>query len=148
AQVMPIDKVQRFVRLLLLHPHNAENAIQNFSRRINNADLQNMESSFLTMFPVKIFKKQVILVHRKLYDYTINYHLYDLLKANDEKFTTEFGYRLERYVGLGLDEIGVVYKTENQLKKILKQSPNQVDFWLPDDNIFIEVKATELQAYP
>src|SRR5690606_4173360 len=86
--------------------------------------------------------------HPKLFDYTMNYIIYDFLKANDDNFTTEFGNRLERYGGLGLKEICVKFETEGQLRRRLKESKNQVDYWIPEDKIYIEVKATEMQAYP
>jgi len=107
-----------------------------------------MEMSFFTMFPFQLFKNQVRLVHKSVFNHCANYYIYDFLKANDDAFTTEFGYRLEKFFELGLKEINVPYITESELKKQLPDKSKLVDFVIPDQNIYIECKATELQAYP
>lgn len=147
-EVVPEAKFSKFIELLLLHPHNAKGAIENYRHKMNNPELQTLEMSFLTLHPFMFLKSHIRLIHPKLFDYTMNYFIYDFLKANDDNFTTEFGNRLERYVGLGLKEICVKFETEGQLRRRLKESKNQVDYWIPEDKIYIEVKATEMQAYP
>jgi len=147
-EAVPEAKLRKFIKLLLLHPHNAESAIESYRHRLKNPDFQTLEMSFLTLHPFMFLKNHVRLIHPSLFDYTMNYFIYDFLKANDDNFTTEFGNRLERYVGLGLKEIGAKFETEGQLRRRLKESKNQVDYWLPNDDIYIEVKATEMQAYP
>lgn len=147
-EAVPEAKLRQFIKLLLLHPYNAESAIESHRHKLKNPDFQTLEMSFLTLHPFMFLKNQIRLIHASLFDYTMNYYIYDFLKAKDDSFTTEFGKRLERYVCLGLKEIGVTFETEGQLKRRLKESKNQVDYWLPIDNIYIEVKATEMQAYP
>ncbi len=142
------EKVQIFINLLTLNQNNAEKCISNFRHKINKVDLQIMEMSFFTMFPFVIWKKQIKLVHLSVFKHTINYYIYDFLKSQDENFTTYFGYRLEKYIELGLKEIQVDYNTETQLKKILPKHSNLTDFFIKSENIFIESKATEMQALP
>jgi hypothetical protein len=146
SQIVEKEKLVNFINLLTLHPNNAISGVENFKHKINNEDLQTMEMSFFTMYPFQLFESNIRLVHQSVFKHTINYYIYDFLKSTDENFTTEFGSRLEKYISLGLTEIGVEYKTENDLKKILPSS-KLVDFYLPDENIFIESKASELQAY-
>jgi len=142
------EKMVCFINLLTLNPNNAEESISSFRHKINKTDLQTMEMSFFTMFPFAVWKNQIKLVHPSVFKHTINYYIYDYLKSQDENFTTDFGYRLEKYIELGLKEINADYKTETQLKKILPQNSNLTDFLIEDENIFIESKATELQANP
>jgi hypothetical protein len=142
------EKVKHFINLLTLNPNSAEECISSFRHKINKVDLQTMEMSFFTMFPFSVWKNQIKLVHKGIFKHTINYYLYDFLKSQDENFTTDFGYRLERYIELGLKEIQVEYKTETELKKILPPNSNLTDFYIENENIFIESKATEMQALP
>lgn len=142
------EKVKCFINLLTLNPNNAEESISNFKHKINKVDLQTMEMSFFTMFPFAIWKSQIKLVHASIFKHTINYYIYDFLKTHDQDFTTDFGYRLEKYIELGLKEIHAGYKTETQLKKMLPPLSNLTDFLIENENIFIESKATEIQALP
>lgn len=142
------ENVNCFINLLTLNPNNAEESISNFRHKINKVDLQTMEMSFFTMFPFAVWKNQIKLVHSSVFNHTINYYIYDFLKSQDENFTTDFGYRLEKYIELGLKEIQADYKTETQLKKILPANSNLTDFLIENENIFIESKATEIQALP
>lgn len=148
AKVTSVDNVKCFINLLTLNPTTATESISNFKHKIKKEDLQTMEVSFFTMFPFTIYKRQIKLVHPAVFKHSINYYIYDFLKNNDSKFTTEFGYRLEKYIEFGLIELNLKYFNENQLKKILPPKSNLTDFYIEDENIFIESKATELQAYP
>ena len=147
AELTSIHKVKCFISLLTLNPKNAIENISSFKHKINKEVLQTMEMSFFTMFPFLIYKGQIKLVHEAVFKHTINYYIYDFLKTNDDRFTTEFGDRLEKYIGLSLAETEVNYYNENQLKKILPNNSSIVDFYIQDENVFIESKATELQAY-
>jgi hypothetical protein len=143
-----VEKVKCFLTLLTLDPNNADESISKFKHKINREDLQTMEMSFFTMFPFVIRKKQIKLIHKSVFKHTINYYIYDFLKSNDNNFTTEFGRRLEKYIEFGIKEINAVYKTEANLKDKLPQNSNLTDFFIESENVFIESKATELQAYP
>ncbi|UXX79954.1 hypothetical protein N7E81_02390 [Reichenbachiella carrageenanivorans] len=148
AEITTVDKVKSFLNLLTLNPLNAEKSVSGFKHKIRNEDLQTMEMSFFTMFPFMLYQGEIRLVDKSVFYHTINYYIYDFLKANDEKFTTEFGDRLERYVELGLREMQVSFKTESEIKKILQPKSKLVDFYVEEENVLIECKATELQAYP
>lgn len=148
SEMTSVEKVKCFLTLLTLDPNNADESISKFKHKINREDLQTMEMSFFTMFPFVIRKKQIKLIHKSVFKHTINYYIYDFLKSNDNNFTTEFGRRLEKYIEFGIKEINAVYKTEANLKDKLPQNSNLTDFFIESENVFIESKATELQAYP
>lgn len=142
------EKVKRFLNLLTLNPNNAEESISSFKHKINKVDWQTMEMTFFTMYPFVIWKNDLTLVHPSIFKHSINYYIYDFLKSQDNSFTTDFGYRLEKYIELGLKEIQIDFKTERQLKNILPPNSNLTDFLIENENIFIESKATEMQALP
>lgn len=148
SKITSREKVSCFINLLTLNPNNAEESISKFKHKINKVDLQTMEMSFFTMFPFAVWKNQIKLVHSSVFKHSINYYIYDFLKSQDENFTTDFGYRLEKYIELGLKEIRADYKTETELAKILPANSTLTDFLIENENIFIESKATEMQALP
>ena len=147
SEITSVDKIKNFLNLLTLNPENATESISKFKHRIKKEELQTMEVSFFTMFPFQIYKGRIKLIHESIYNHTVNYYIFDFLKTHDNNFTTEFGYRLEKYIQLGLKEINVKFIHETELKKLLPQNSNVVDFMI-EENIFIESKATEIQAYP
>lgn len=147
-KIVDENKILSFIKLLTIHPYNSNSCINNYKHLIRNEDLQTMEMSFFTMFPFQLFKNKLRLVHESVFNYCANYYIYDFLKSKDENFTTEFGYRIESFFELGLKEANISYKTESQLKQLLPAKSKLVDFALLEDNIYIECKATELQAYP
>ncbi len=148
AEITSVKNINCFLKLLTLNPNNIEESISNFRHKITNENFQTMEMSFFIMFPFQIYQGKFRLIHESIFKTVINYYLYDFLKQNDEMFTTEFGYRVEKYIALGLNELNINFKTEKDLKRILDEKSNLVDFYVVNDNIFIECKATELQAYP
>ncbi|MCK6608539.1 MAG: hypothetical protein L6Q46_09615 [Flavobacterium sp.] len=147
SEMTSIEKVENFLKLSVLNHENAKERIQNFKRSINRTDLQSLETTFFTIYPFQVFDNQIKVIHKSVYNHFVNYYIYDFLKSSDEKFTTEFGYRFEKYIEFGLKEISVKYHDENKLKKILPKNSNVVDFCLSDSNIYIECKAIEIQAY-
>jgi hypothetical protein len=148
SEIFGKEKVLSYLRLLTLNPQNPVSDINSFKRGIQREDLQIVETTFFVMFPFQVVKGNVKLIHESVFKHTINYYIYDYLKSNDESFTTEFGYRLEKYVGLGLNEMKVNFKNEAELKKQLPKKFPIVDYFIPEQNIYIECKATELQPYP
>lgn len=142
------EKVRSFLNLLTLDLKNAEDEISNFRHQIRDLELQTMEISFFTMFPFVVWNSRIKLVHADLFKHSINYYIYDYLKNNDPNFTTEFGKRLEKFVELGLMEIGLNYKTEKELKNELPSKSKLVDFYISTDQIYIECKAIETSAHP
>lgn len=147
-KIIDENKINSFINLLTIHPYNSNSCITNYKHIIRDGDLQTMEMSFFTMFPFHLVKNKLRLVHKNLFNYCANYYIYDFLKSNDENFTTEFGNRLEIFFELGLQEANISYKKESELKRLLPAKSKLVDFAIFEDNIYIECKATELQAYP
>ncbi len=139
--------IENFRQLLTLDPANSIEKIKTFKRGIKREELQSLETTFFTIFPFQIHNGEIKVIHSSVFQHTVNYYVYDYLKANDILFGAEFGKRFEKYIELGLQEVSLKYKTENDLKKILPPNSNVVDFMLEDENIFLECKAVELQAY-
>ncbi|MEP7198135.1 MAG: hypothetical protein ABI851_16575 [Saprospiraceae bacterium] len=139
--------VQNFLTLLTIDTRNAEEKIETFKRGITKKELQSLEITFFTIFPFQVHKDQIKLIHPAVFNYTANYFIHDFLKANDIYFGGEFGRRFEKYIALGLNEINLKFKPETELKKLLPANSNVVDFLLEEDNVVIECKAIELQAY-
>lgn len=143
-----IDKLKAYVKLLTLNPDKIENSIKNFKRSIKNEDLQNLEVTFFTMYPFQLYNNRLRLVHESIFSYVVNYFIYDYMKENDSHFTTEFGSRVEKFVKISFDEISLSYMTENEIRRTIGRESKVIDFYLPNEKIFIECKASELQAYP
>jgi len=141
------DKVDKFLNLTVLNPGNTKESIQEFKRKINNEDLQSLETTFFTLYPFQKFNNQIKVIHKSVYNHFVNYFIYDYLKSNDEKFTTEFGNRFEKYIEYGLKEINLLYDNETALKKFLPKNSNVVDFRISEYNIYLECKAIEMQPY-
>jgi hypothetical protein len=147
SEITSVEKVKYFVNLLTLNPNKITESISSFRHKIKKEEWQTMEMSFFTMFPFTVYKNRIKLVHETIFYHSINYYIYDFLKSQDENFTTEFGSRLEKYIELGLKEIDVKFLNETELIKKLPEKSKVTDFFIEDENIFIECKATELQAY-
>jgi len=147
SEFTDVNKVKKLIQLLILDPINPNEKITNFKRNLKREDLQSMERTFFTLYPLQYFNKKIRIIHQSVFYYSVNYYIYDYLKSEDEKFATEFGNRFEKYIELGIKELKSIYTTEKSLKKLLPKDSKLVDFVI-DSNIFIECKAIELQAYP
>ncbi|WP_452223824.1 hypothetical protein [Lacinutrix chionoecetis] len=134
-------QTERFINLLMITPLTAAKEAKKW-KGTNATKYEIMEHSFLTLFPFQWFENSVRIVHPSVFNYTANYYIYDYMKINDPKFTTEFGARFEKYIQLGLDEININYKIESEVKRSLSAKHKVVDF-LIDDNILLECKAIE-----
>lgn len=138
------EKVTKFLKLLMIDPDNAEEKIKNAPYGLNKDELQSFERTFFTIYPLQLYKKSRIkVVHPAVMAHTMNHYIYDFLKR-EPNFPEEFGYRLEKYIALGLKEINVNFIPEVELKKRLPAHSKLVDFALDDDKILIECKAIEL----
>lgn len=147
GQILPETVVMKFLDLLTVDLNSAKHVVE-MDKRIENSEFQPFEISIFTQHPLFNFSDRLFVFHRKILNYTINYFIYDYLKENDsEQFSVEFGHRFEKYIELGLKEVGLSYKSETQLKKDLPQGSKYVDF-LVDGNILIECKAIEMKPYP
>ena len=139
------SKISSFLRLLTFPTNKKSDVIQKHGK-VKSYDLQPFEISIFTQYPLMLFESRIIVIHRNIFNYTTNFYLYDYLKTIDnEKFSEEFGKRLEKYVEIGLKEINIPYLTENELRN--RYSGKIVDF-LVDENILIECKAIEIEPYP
>jgi hypothetical protein len=128
-----------------LDPDNAITTIHKTNSGIKKEELQSIEKTFFTLFPFQVYKRNNIkIIHKSVFNYTANYFIYDYMKINDANFTTEFGKRFEKYIECGVKEMGMIFRTENDLKKILPKHSKLVDFMI--DNILVECKAVELQS--
>lgn len=148
GEMTSTEKITRYIDLIVLDPVESRDKINNFKRNLKREDLQSMERTFFTIYPFQIFNNKIKLLHESILNHFINYYIYDFLKANDENFTTEFGNRFEKYIELGLQELQLNFKNENEIKKELNENSNLVDFYLVDFNVYIECKAIELQPIP
>jgi hypothetical protein len=148
AEMTSTKQVTNFIELIVLDPENSKEKINNFKRNLRSEDLQSLERTFFTMYPFQIFNGKIKLIHESVFNYFINYYVYDFLKSYDKNFTTEFGDRFEKYIGISLKEVKLNFLNENELKKKLKVNSNLVDFCISESNVYIECKAIELQPIP
>ena len=145
--MIDISKIKSFLKLLVLNPISTNEEISNFKRSIRDEELQSMERTFFTLYPFQFFNDAIRVIHKSVFNYSANFYVYDYLKINDEAFTTEFGYRFEKYIELGVKEISYKYLNETELKKMLPLNSNTVDYHLSEYNVFLECKAIEIQPY-
>ncbi len=137
-----------FFKLLTLDPTDLEGQFSEFKRGARKEEYQPFEMTVFTKYPFHMLNGEIKLIHKSLLSYSSHYYIYDLMKAHDSNFTTAFGDVVEKYVALGLDEINYTYKNEIEIKKILPNGSNLTDFFISDENIFIECKAIELPVLP
>lgn len=147
VELYGINNFNSFINLLSISKDNISDFIKNDNRNIKNFNLHPFEASIFTRKPFLFYSDRLIIPHKDVLKHNFNHFLYEFMKNNDDNFTTEFGVRLEKYVKLGLDEININYKTENQIKNEFKDLKNLVDY-VVNDNILIEIKAIELKPYP
>lgn len=136
------DEFAGFLKLLTLNSSNIKKSISQFKTGIKQSNLQAFEMSFFTQLPFVLNNDKYEIVHRNLFYYSCNYFIYDYLKANDQKFTEEFGKRFEKYVELGLKECNANYISERDLIKHYGKNQKVVDY-IVDGSILVECKAIE-----
>ncbi|HNP69293.1 MAG TPA: hypothetical protein PKH16_15410 [Aequorivita sp.] len=146
SELTNVDKVKKLLQLLVLDPINPNEKINSFKRNLKSQELQSMERTFFTLYPLQYFNNKIKVIHLSVFNYSLNYYIYDYLKSFDDNFTTEFGNRFEKYIEFGIKELNCPYIRENELKKQLPKNSKVVDFVI-DKNIFVECKAIEVQAY-
>lgn len=138
--------IDNFINLLSLSENNIDKVLDTDTRVLKSYNLQTFEQSIFTRRPFLIFQNKYYVPHKNVLKHNFTHFIYEYLKANDQEFTTEFGMRMEKYVKLGLDEVGLNYLTEKQLRDKLDNKGNLVDFVI-DNNILIEIKAIEMKPY-
>lgn len=139
-------KLEMLLSLFSISRENLKEVLLYDKRGIKNYNLQSFESSIFTRKPFFLFDRKYFVPHKDVLNHTINYFIYEFMKSKDDSFTTELGMRMEKYMKLGLDEIGVKYLTENDLKKTIGLNNNLVDFVI-DKNVLVEAKAIEMKPY-
>jgi hypothetical protein len=109
----------------------------------NNESYQLFETNFLLTKPFFKTDNGLKLPHRAIFNQTCKHFVFDYLKNKSEKFSEEFGRRLEKYVELGLQEAKFLYKNETEIKN--NYSVKKVaDFFLEREHLFLECKAIEI----
>jgi len=137
------NEFNNFLMLLTLNSSNINKSINQFKTGIKHPNLEAFEMSFFTQLPFILNSdNKYEIVHRSIFNYSCNYFIYDYLKANDEKFTEEFGKRFEKYIELGLKECKVNYITERDLIKAYSRHEKIVDY-IVDNQVLIECKGIE-----
>lgn len=92
-------------------------------------------------------KNEYYQIHTQLTSTSLQTFIYDLLRRDDaESFMDNFGSIFENAVNQLLEESGISYIAEDELKKLLPQENKVVDFLIKhaDANIFIDAKGVEI----
>ncbi|CAM4181220.1 hypothetical protein [Zobellia nedashkovskayae] len=131
-----------YLTLLSISLRDAKEKINRYKKSLKNGTFQPFEVSVFTLYPFQLIANKLNIVHRDIFAHTCCHFIYDYLKENDPKFTTEFGGRFEKYIKLGLDESKAKYKTESNLRKEIGQSERVTDF-IVEDFLLIECKGIE-----
>lgn len=143
VQIFTAEKMDLFLNLMTVSKETIKPCLENDTRQMRNYDLQVFEVSFFTRKPFFLYQNKRIIPHRDILNYTGNFFIYDFLKNRDEKFPSEFGIRLEKYISLGLNEIQLPHIREKEIRSNynLKRVPD----FLIDEQIIIEIKGIELK---
>lgn len=137
-QVEETEVVKIFLNFLTLK------AIEqlNDTHKMSDAAFQLYETNFWCQIPFFYHDNQRRIFHSAIFGQTCKYFIYNYMKKNSHGFPEEFGKRLEKYLELGLKEIRVNYRNENELKK--QVSLTKVCDLFVEENILIECKAIEI----
>lgn len=135
-----------FFALLTVSRNNIKQVIDEDKRLVKDYNHQIFEPSLFTRKPFLRIGDHIFVPYKDLFTITVNHFIYDYLKNRDDRFTTELGARMERYVKLGISEVYTNYETENDLRRKLGKDERIVDF-VVEGTILIEVKAIELKPY-
>ena len=115
----------------------------------NRLSTENYELTPFIEFPLIKGQGKYMLTHKNILFRRLEYFVYDVMRSiNAEKFMDKFGGIFERYVEKSIKHSGVNYITENEIKKVLGKTGNQIDFLIQDgsSNIFIDAKAVEMNT--
>tara|TARA_R110002049_G_scaffold73897_1_gene190835 strand:+ start:3538 stop:5004 length:1467 start_codon:yes stop_codon:yes gene_type:complete len=140
------ESFYNYFELLSISKESIREFIHNDNRIIRNYNLQPFEASLFTRKPFFVNNGRYTIPYKDILKHNFNHFIYEFMKNNDNKFTTELGLRLEKYVQMGLDEANLDYESEKQLKKSLGKDEYLVDYVI-NGNILVEIKAIELKPY-
>ncbi|MCK4981169.1 MAG: hypothetical protein KAS62_12285 [Candidatus Delongbacteria bacterium] len=138
--------VDNYIEMLKVSSNNPDKLVDRFNTKIKSREFQTFSPSLFSLTPLLEHNDKIYILHKLLFLYSCKFYLYDYLKLNDDKFSTEFGARMEKYIKLGLDELSINYVDENQLKLLLPKNSKVTDY-LIEDKIILESKAIELPPY-
>lgn len=133
---------EKFFELLSFGTKESISRLKNDLAKIKNIELQPLDTDFFGQYPFFRYDK-IYILHRKLLPHTIRHYIYDFLKEKDCRFSEDFGRRMEKYIGMGIKETGMVCLSEAQYKQKFPNCRYQVDY-IVSNNILIESKAIEL----
>jgi hypothetical protein len=139
-----ISEVDSILKLFTVTRGNMRTLIAEDSRQSKDYNLQSFDVSFFTRRPIFLHNGVLIIPHKDILNHTMNHFVYDYMKNKDDRFCTELGARMEKYMQLGLTETDMRFQTENDLEKLLGRGKKVVDF-LVEDSVLVEAKAIELK---
>jgi hypothetical protein len=146
GEVIGAKQVVTIIEFLSISKISAKKAIDEDRRHVKQYALQVFDVSIFTQKPFLHIRDKIFIPHRDILNQTCNYFIYDFMKNRDSSFSRELGARMEIYMKLGLNELGIKYQTERDLRVLLGKHHNVVDFFV-DECVLIEAKAIELKPY-
>ena len=112
--------------------------------------IEHYEFTPFVNFPLLQINSEYLVTEKHVLYRSMEHFIYDRLRQWDaEKFMRKFGALFERYVKHSIEESGVKFSTEAQIRKELGEQGNQIDFIIHENeaNVFIEAKGVEMN-YP
>lgn len=128
------DAFDQFIRLISFSPMDAEKI-----QKIRYEPYQLYETTLWNRYPLLKIQDQYCFIHRTILVSMLKYFIFDFLKMESTEFQTEVGFRMEKYVALGIREMKVSVLNETDLRS--RYTLQKVCDFLIDDNILIECKA-------
>lgn len=137
-------EVSAILNLFTVERRTISQLVAEDSRQSKDYSLQSFDVSFFTRKPIFFHNGARIIPHKDVLNHTMNHFVYDYMKNKDDRFCTELGARMEKYMQLGLTESGLSFQTENDLERLLGRGKKVVDFLL-EETVLVEAKAIELK---
>lgn len=136
-----LDQIQTFIDLLTLKSKAQLESIQ----ELKNPKYQIYETNFWWRYPFIPFRSKKMILHSSIIVQTCKNFIFNFIKeSRSNDFTQEFGHRMEKYIGLGLNECKRDFVNESNLKKKLPLGSKCIDFLL-EDTTLIESKGAVLR---
>lgn len=98
-------------------------------------------------FPLLHNGDEFICINQKILFRCLEHFIYDRLRAwNPESFMNKFGLMFEKYVERAIRHTGLPYANEDEVRKVIGENGNLIDFVISDGdaNIFVDAKAVEI----
>lgn len=137
------EKRDKFLNLLTIGKSENPKEEMNSILYLKSPDRQPLDITHWFKKPFLWHRGEYRVLSKNLFKNTIKYFLFDILKSNNF-FQSNFSKdRFEKYIEMGLTDIGATFKKEIDLKSKYTQGEKIIDF-LIEDRILVECKATEL----